>query len=250
VSVALLPTEERGSLRVLLDDRRPGDAMASYYALLHPAAKTRLWVHRSMSGRTDGFLARSQTGQDLFRPLVALRAPDAASAAELLQAAFPSPLAAIFSLPEPLGLWVLPLLTAESTERILVFRLNPAKLEPVLNIFVVQSVSPGGLPLFEIRREGRLLAAAGVNWQSSDWAELFVQTDPQVRERGYGKSVCSALCRRLLDEKRAVLYAVEEKNTASIRFARALGFEDTGEREILCSGSVTAGAPAGDAVPR
>ncbi len=249
MSVAPLPSEERGSLRSLLDSRRAGDAMALYYALLHPAGKIRLWVHRSMSGRTDGFLVRAQTGQDLFRPLITLRAPDSSSAAELLGAAFPPPQAAILSIPEPLGLWVLPLLSVESIQQILVFRLNPAKLEPVVNIFVVQTVAPGGLPRFEIRRDDRLLAAAGVNWQSSDWAEIFVQTDPDMRERGYGKSVCAALCRRLLEEKREILYAVEEKNTASVRLARSLGFEDTGEREILCSGSVLPRPPGDVAEP-
>jgi len=243
VSVAPLPSEERGSLRSLLDARRAGDAMALYYALLHPAAKIRLWVHRSPGGRADGFLVRAQTGQDLFRPLVTLRAQDASGAAELLQAAFPSPRAAIFSIPEPLGLWVLPLLSAETTIQILIFRLNPARMEPLINILVQRAVSPGGLPRYEIRREERLLAAAGVNWQSSDFAEIFVQTDPEVRERGYGKSVCAALCRHLLDEKKGILYAVEERNTASVRLARSLGFEDTGEREILCTGSVQNGSP-------
>jgi ribosomal protein S18 acetylase RimI-like enzyme len=238
VSVAPFPAEERNSLRILLDARRPGDAMALYYALLHPAAKTRLWAHRSPAGRLDGFLVRAQTGQDLFRPLVTLRAQDASSASELLQAAFPSPQAAIFSIPEPLGLWVLPLISAEKTLQILILRLNPARMEPVMNIFVRRADSPGGLPRYEIRRDEKLLAAAGVNWQSSDWAEIFVQTDPQVRERGYGKSVCAALCRDLLEEKKGILYAVEETNAASLRLARSLGFEDTQEREILCFGSV------------
>jgi RimJ/RimL family protein N-acetyltransferase len=238
MSVAPLPPEARTSLRMLLDPRRAGDAMASYYALSHPAAKTRLWVHQSPAGRQDGFLLRAQTGLDLFRPLVTLRAPDDLATGELLRAAFPAPQAAIFSFPEPLGLWLLPLLTVESMMQLLVLRLNPARLEPLINILVQRTNSPGGLPRYEIRNENRLLAAAGVNWQSSDWAEIFVQTDPDVRERGYGRSVCAALCRHLLEEKKSVLYAVEEKNTASIRLADGIGFEDTGERELQCSGSV------------
>jgi GNAT superfamily N-acetyltransferase len=249
VSVAPLPAQERASLRSLLDVRRAGDAMASYYALLHPAAKTRLWAHRSPADRMDGFLVRAQTGQDLFRPLVTLRAPEAASAAELLGAAFPSPQPAIFSIPESLGLWVLPLLSVETSMQILLLRLNPARLEPLINILVQRATSPGGLPRYEIRNESRLLAAAGVNWQSSDWAEIFVQTDPDVRERGYGRSVCAALCRHLLEEKRGILYAVEEQNIPSLHLARSLGFEDTGEREIQCSGSVQTAPPVQNANP-
>jgi GNAT superfamily N-acetyltransferase len=238
MSVEPLPLGERDSLRTLVEIHRPGDAMVSYYALEYPAAKTKIWVHHSPEGKTDGFLIRVQTGQDLFRPLITLRAPGSTSAADLLQAAFPSPAPAIFSIPEPLGLWVLPLLKVEPVTRVLLYRLNPARLEPVINILVRSVSSPDGLPRYEIRNEERLLAAAGVNWQSSGWAEIFVQTDPAARERGYGKSVCAALCRDLVDRKKEVLYAVEEDNSVSLRLAQGLGFEDTGEREILFAGSV------------
>jgi RimJ/RimL family protein N-acetyltransferase len=246
VSVAALPAEERSDLRPLLDPRRAGDALALYYALLHPPARTRLWVHRSPAGRMDGFLVRAQTGQDLFRPLITLRAPDSAAAAELLRAAFPAPQSAWFSFPEPLGVWILPRLEPESIARLRLLKLNPARLEPLVNIFVRAAESPGGLPRFEIRRGDRLVAAAGVNWQSADWAEIFVQVEAEARERGYGKSVCAALCRRLLDEERRILYAVDETNTASARLAEGLGFEDTGEAEILCSGTVRTGPPVPD----
>jgi hypothetical protein len=156
----------------------------------------------------------------------------------LLQAAFPSPAPAIFSIPEFLGLWVLPHLTVDPPTRLLLYRLNPARLEPVVNILVTRATSPDGLPRYEIRSGENLLAAAGVNWQSSAWAEIFVQTDPAVRERGFGKSVCAALCRDLLGRKKDILFAVEEDNLPSVRLAQGLGFEDTGEREILFTGSV------------
>jgi|WetSurMetagenome_2_1015567.scaffolds.fasta_scaffold63057_2 hypothetical protein len=244
MTVAPLPAEARAGLRILLDPRRAGDAMASYYAFSHPASKTRLWGHHSPAGRLDGFLVRAQTGLDLFRPLVTLRAPDAVSTAGLLQAAFPAPQPAMFSFPEPLGLWVLPLLTVERMMQLRVLRLNPARLEPLINILVQRTNSPAGLPRYEIRNAERSVAAAGVNWQSPDWAEIFVQTDPELRERGYGRSVCAALCRQLLEEKKGILYAVEDDNTASIRLANTVGFEDTLEREILCAGSVLPAFPA------
>jgi RimJ/RimL family protein N-acetyltransferase len=246
-SVEPLATSDRGVLRALLDPYRTADAIAFYYALEHPDSKTRLWVHRAPSGLLDGFLAYVRTGQDLFRPLVTLRVRDPSSAAELLRAAFPAPAPAIFSLPEPLGLWVLPLLSLETTTRLLLYRLSPARFEPVINILVRGNPSPEGLPRFEIRREDRLLAAAGVNWRSSAWAEIFVFTDAESRERGYGRSVCAALCQVLLEEKWGVIYAVEEDNPASIRLAQSVGFEDTGERELVCAGSVLdTPFPAGD----
>ncbi len=238
MSVELLPRGGRDSIRTMLEARRPADAILAYYALEYSPAKVKIWVHHSPHGRGDGFIIRAQTGQDLFRPWVSLRAPGSASAAELLQAAFPSPAPAIFSIPEPLGLWVLPLLAADPPTRLLLYRLNPGRLEPVLNILVQRASSPDGLPRYEIRSGENLLAAAGVNWQSSAWAEIFVQTDPAVRERGYGKSVVAALCRELQERKKDILFAVEEDNLPSVRLARGLGFEDTGEREILFTGSV------------
>ncbi len=245
MSVALLPAEERSSLRSLIEARRPGGALAAYYALYHPAPRVRLWVHRSAGGRTDGFLVRAQTGQDLFRPLVVPHAPDSASLAELLQAALPSGQPALFSFPETLSLWLLPLLSIDTQRRLLLFLLNPSKFVPLPNIFVRRGSSPDGLARFEIRQGEHLTAAAGINWQSPDWAEIFVQTDPQSRERGYGKSVCASLCAHLLEGKRSVLYAVEENNHPSIRLAKSLGFEDTGESEILCAGSFAQPADPG-----
>jgi RimJ/RimL family protein N-acetyltransferase len=238
MSIESLPIEGREALRSLLDIRNPGDSWAAYYALEHPAAKIKIWVHRSSEGRLDGFLIRAQTGQDLFRPLVTLRAPGSTSAVGLIQAAFPTSAPALYAIPEALGLWVLPVLSADPPRRVLLFRLNPARLEMVLNILVTRSASPDGLPRYEIRNGEQLFAAAGVNWQSSVWAEIFVQTDPAVRERGYGKSVCAALCRELLEKKKEILYAVEDNNAASLRLAQRLGFEDTGERELLFAGSV------------
>jgi hypothetical protein len=237
MSVALLPPQERDSLRSLIESRRPGDALAAYYALHHPASRTRIWSHRPDGGRIDGFLVRAQTGQDLFRPLVTLRAPNSAALTGLLRAALPAGQPALFTFPETLSVRLLSLLAIEMRRDLRLYLLNPAKFVPVPNIFVRRESSPDGLARFEIRQGGHLAAAAGINWRSPDWAEIFVQTDPESRERGYGKSVCAALCADLLEGGRSVLFAVEENNHPSIRLAGSLGFEDTGEREILCAAS-------------
>lgn len=237
MSVLPVPPENREILRPLIEAFRPGDALAAYYALHHPAAKTRLWIHRSPGGEADGFLARAQTGQDLFRPLVTLRARDPSAMVELLRAGLPAGQPAVFSLPEPLSLWLLPFLSVDSQRLLKIFHLDRARFEPVLNIFVQRAWSPDGLPRYEIRQGETLVAAAGVNWKSPLWAEIFVQTDPEHRERGYGKSVCAALCADLLATRHSILFAVEESNHASIRLAKSLAFADTGERELLLTGS-------------
>jgi RimJ/RimL family protein N-acetyltransferase len=238
VTVEAFPLENRGSLRLLLEEKRPGDALAGYYALHHPPARTRLWVHRGEDDAVDGFAVRAQTGQDLFRPLITLRVRDQAAAGDLLRAALPADQPALFSVPEHLSLWVLPLLAVETRRVLFIFRLNPARFEPVLNVFVRLSKSPSGMPLYEIHGGDKLLASAGVNWSFPPWAEIFVQTDPSVRERKFGTSVCAALCRHLLNERFTILFAVSEGNLASIGLAQNLGFEDTGDRELFLTGSI------------
>jgi RimJ/RimL family protein N-acetyltransferase len=244
VSVEPLSPADRGLLRPLLEPDRPGDALAVYYALYHPAARVRLWARRKPGGLVEGFSVRAQTGQDLFRPLVTLRVRKPDFAEELLRAASEPGRPASFSIPEHLSLWIFPHLTVESRRTLLLYRLNPSGFEAAINIFVRENRSPDGLPLFEIHDGDRPLAAAGINWRFPGWAEIYVVTDPAVRERKYGSSVCAALCQKLLAENRSVLYAVPDSNYASIRLAQRLGFEDTGERELFLTGFVTPGNSA------
>jgi RimJ/RimL family protein N-acetyltransferase len=237
MSALPLPPEERFSLRNLLNLRLPGDAMAAYYALFHPAARTRIWVHRAAGGRVDGFLVRAQTGQDLFRPLVVLRGSGSSALLELLNAALPVGLEAVFTAPEELGPMLLPFLQVSEQQSLSLWRLNPSRFQPVVNIFVRREVSPDGLPRFEIRQGETLVASAGINWRSPDWAEIFVQTISAAQERGFGKSVCAALCEELLGAGRSVLYAVSPENEPSLALARSVGVEDTAQRELVCTGS-------------
>ena len=237
MSALPLPPEERFSLRNLLDLRQPGDAMTAYYALFHPAARTKIWIHRAAGGRVDGFLVRAQTGQDLFRPLVILRGSGSAALLELLSAALPVGREAVFSVPEELGPMLLPFLNVSDQQTLSLLRLNPSRFQPVVNIFVRRGVSPDGLPRFEIRQGETLVASAGVNWRSPDWAEIFVQTIAAAQERGYGKSVCAALCEELVGAGRSVLYAVSPENRPSLALAASVGFEDTAQRELVCTGS-------------
>lgn len=69
---ATLPTL-RQSVRDLLNEFDAADGLATYYGLYHDPQRTTLFVHQDGDGRVDGFLARCQTGFDLFRPLVTLR---------------------------------------------------------------------------------------------------------------------------------------------------------------------------------
>jgi RimJ/RimL family protein N-acetyltransferase len=235
---------ERDRLRVLLDEQSPRDALACYYALYHPAARTSLYVVATPPSRPEAFLVRARTGQDLFRPLITLRSPGTAPASLLLQAALAPGENAYFSLPAPLGSLLASTLEIHERSTLEIHILEARHFQPVVNIFVTHSKSPDGLTRYEVRQSGRLLAAAGLNWRSRRFAEIFVHTEPETRERGYGRSVVSGLCAELLSEGLTPLYHVEPDNEASLRLAQGLGFIDTGEREFACVASRPVAAPS------
>ncbi|MGA2821038.1 MAG: GNAT family N-acetyltransferase [Anaerolineales bacterium] len=239
-----LAAADRDRLRTLLDEQSPRDALACYYALYHPAARTSLYVIAPPPGRPEAFLVRAQTGQDLFRPLITLRAPGSAPAALLLQAALAPGESGYFSLPTPLGSLLPSTLEIQQRSTLQIFMLEARSFQPVVNIFVTRSKSPDGLTRYEVRQAGRLLAAAGLNWRSRRFAEIFVHTEPETRERGYGRSVVSGLCAELLSEGLTPLYHVEPDNEASLRLATGLGFRDSREREFACVASRPSAAPA------
>jgi GNAT superfamily N-acetyltransferase len=227
---------EREAIKPLLSMSDPGDALTAYYALHHPPALTQLHLHRSDAGRVDGFLAACITGADLFRPLVVTRAETDGVLEMLLRQELPA--GRPYHFVAPLGyVAVLEREVQLSEERVGVIQaLDPLRFEPVVNVLVVPAEGASGGLRFEIRSQGRVMAAAGTNWRSPGFAEIYVYTEPEARGRGWGRSVVSALTAALLTEGVRPLYVVEEGDQASSKLAAALGYYDTGEREFSASG--------------
>lgn len=236
--------DKRRAIRHLLREDEPADAMAAYYALYHPDDKTTLVVPPAANGqRAEGYVALSRTGIDLFRPLVTMRLPTdrdpaaAQGAADLLRLALGSGQPAILSAPAR----YLPLLRAlfdiQSEEHLRLYALEARRFEPIVNVLVTRGVGPGGLARFTIRSsqsgEEEVVADATLNWQSPRYGEIAVNTRPQHRRQGWGRSVVAALSQYLLDSGRAPLYVVSEENPASIQLAESVGFHDTGAREVF-----------------
>ena len=76
--------DARRVIHNLLDDSSIVDAPTAYYALNHPAHKSHLVTRTNRAGRPRGFAGIFQTGYDLFRPMVTMRAPNHAFAADML----------------------------------------------------------------------------------------------------------------------------------------------------------------------
>lgn len=237
--MAVSPDAQRGAIarqrqiiRSLLVPGDPGDAMTAYYALDYDPRRVRLTLHHTPSGQTDGFAAVCQTGQDLFVPLVVLRAPEGVVGELLHQALKPGPLYSVVTTPGLRGP-VLRTLRTEWQQLNSIYTFEPSTYRPLINVMV----QPGAGPFrFEIRVRDRVACAAGVNWHSDRLADMYVYTEPGFEGRGWAKAVGAACVKALLEAGLLPMYTVAQGNTASQRLARALGFEDSGEREFECRG--------------
>lgn len=240
---------ERTTIRRLLAPSDPGDALTAYYALFHDPRRTQLTLHHTSGGdtgpdrnrRVDGFVAVCQTGHDLFRPLVVIRAPHEEAVGDLLRRGLSPgrPYYLIAPLDLSTALWPFVDMPEPTVNR--VYRVDPARFSLTraieINVLVQERHNPNGQPRWEIQSGGKVTAAAGTNWRSPFCAEVYVYTEPEFQQRGWGRAVLRAATAGLLRDGLLPLYMVEETNRAAILLAEAAGYNDTGHREL--AGQVT-----------
>jgi len=208
--------------------------MTAYYALSYDARRVRLTLHRSSDDKVDGFAAVCQTGRDLFVPLVVSRGPEDVVQA-LMGDALRASRAYTIITKEAARRAIEQVVVIEWARTNLVYVLDPSSHRPVLNVMV----QPGDDPFrFEIRVQDRAVSVAGVNWQSSRLAEMYVYTEPDSQGRGWGKAVGARCVQALLEAHLLPLYTVSEDNLPSRHLAGQLGFRDSGAREFECQGQL------------
>ncbi|MFL7790618.1 MAG: hypothetical protein AB8I69_00640 [Anaerolineae bacterium] len=229
--------------RVLLHLSDPMDALYAYYALYHDPGRTSLFVHEDAEGHTDGFAAVCQTGQRLFQPTVALRAKNEhAALAVLRQALIPGRPYSVITTLDLMDV-VAEVVDVKQAEINHLYQLELIRFQPIINVLVVTEEGVGGLPRFVIRSQDVIAAEAGLNWASPHFAEVFVQTAPEARERGWGRSVLAACTMWAVHSARRPLYVVNEANAPSIALAGSVGYVDTGVREFVGEGVCKAREP-------
>jgi ribosomal protein S18 acetylase RimI-like enzyme len=223
----------RSAIRPLLDQTAAADATAAYYAFHHPESRIQLFPYPEGATRAHGYLALARTGIDLFRPLLTLRLPaEPQEAAEMIYAKLAPESPLFIQAPAAFGPLLSALFDIQREQQLLLFRLDPARFEPQVNVLVTRNDTPDGLPRFIVRPtaggvRGDVAASATLNWQSPRFADIAVYTNPQERGRGWGRTVVAALAHHLLQTGRTPLYHVEPSNEASLQLARRLGFVNT-----------------------
>ena len=191
---------QRERIRPLLVPTDPADAMTAYYALTHDPRRTRLSLHRALTGTVDGFVAVCQTGRDLFVPLVVMRAREGDVGSLLRQALQPGRPYTIVTL-DKFRSEIERVVVAEHQQTNQVHVLRPDAYRPVINVMVQRGESAFR---YEIRVRDQVVAAAGVNWRSGRLADVYVYTDSAFQGRGWGKAVAAACVKDLLAERLGV----------------------------------------------
>lgn len=237
--------EQRRAIRHLLDDLNPADASAVYFAFHYPDTKTQLVTYPTQTDQAVGYIAFSRTGIDLFRPFVTLRLPihDLTASADLIYTTIMPDMPLILDVPALYMPLIRALFTIHSEEKLCLYTLNRYHFEPILNVLVVQETSVNGFPRFVIRQRTtagteETMATAGLNWLSPYFGEISVNTNPNYRRQGFGRSVVSAMSQYILDRGIIPLYLVAENNEASIKLAETIGFLDSGSRSYLLQASL------------
>lgn len=226
--------EQRRAIRSLLVLHDPGDARTAYYALEHDPNRTTITLHRSASGHVDGFLATCITGADPFQPLVVLRAFGPGTLEALINEALIPGRPYLFSVPVYIGAALGEILTLSNAMVWHILRTDADHFSPLINVLVTQERGAGGQPRWQIRAQARVVAAAGVNWRGSHWAEIYVAAESAARARRWDESVLAAATSTLLAEGVKPLYFVAQGDSRVRQIAEARGYYDSGAREFTC----------------
>jgi hypothetical protein len=123
----------------------------------------------------------------------------------------------------------------QNAREMLIYHLDSRHFHPRPNVMVMERPVQGGQPRFEVH-SGGLMAVAGINWQSPGFAELYVYTEAPARKRGWGGSVLTACTEYVVRNGRLPLYLVEADNADSRALAEAVGYVDSGARQVLAEG--------------
>jgi hypothetical protein len=207
--------------------------MAAYYALHHPANRVSLHGLFPRNGGPSGFLAVAHTGLDLFRPRAVPFVAHPIGLACLLRAGLAPSRPVVLHLPVEQRSWAESVVELSEAQVWELLRFDPRAFQPVINVHMTETKTPGGWPRHEIRSGQSVVAAAGLNWKGERYAEVYVEAVPAARDRSLTKSVLTAVVGKLLSERKVALYRVLDGDTGALEEALEVGFRPTGVRTVV-----------------
>lgn len=231
--VSSIDISRRSELEPLLNKNSVEDAIVAYYALDHPADKTRLYGYYGSGEKHTSFLVIAQTGIDLFRPLVVPFVPEGKALKYLIQTALSVQRNYLVTIPieqRDILEGVVDVTEPRISE---IHRLNLSFYDRVMNILAVRKENSSGWPRYEITSRKGGFAAAGVNWLSPHAVEIYTDADEEGRSRGFVTSVLSHIIEELMIEDRMILHRLDDDDTRGYMDAFSVGFRPTGVRKLI-----------------
>jgi hypothetical protein len=219
-------------IRPMLSLSAATDALYAYYAFYHDRARVELHVHQDAEGRADGFVAVCQTSQRLFQPTVVLRTPKVRVAVDLLRSALTAGRPYHLITTPDLRPAVLEVVDMPKPQTNRVYEIDLSRFRYAVNVLVVAEEGIEDRPRFVIRSQEEIVAEAGVVWLSPHFAAVCAQATPKAQERGLGQSVLATCTRWVVRSGRRPLTIVNAQDSPAIALAEAVGYVDTGAREL------------------
>ena len=231
--VSSIDINRRSELEPLLNKYKVEDAMVAYYALDHPADKTRLFGYFGSGEKPTDFLVIAQTGFDLFRPLVVPFISDRRALKYLIQTAMSTQRNYLVTITLDQSDILESVVDVTEPRVNEIHRLDLAFYDRVMNILAVRNENSSGWPRYEITSRKGGFAAAGVNWLSSHAAEIYTDADEEGRNRGFVTSVLSHIIEELMSEDRMILHRLDVEDARGYMDAFSVGFRPTGVRTLI-----------------
>jgi|Deesub1362A_J573_1020465.scaffolds.fasta_scaffold01430_4 hypothetical protein len=217
----------------LLDPGSVADALAGYLTLHHPPERTSIYGYYPGGDQLTGFLAFALTGIDLFRPLAVPFVASEEALHALLQAALRPGRPVLLYLPFDQEDWLPEQVHLSDMRLTEIYRLDPTRFRPLINVLVTNETSPDGAPRKGIRGRDGASAVAGINWKGGKYAEIYLDFNERGRERGFHLAVLHALCAELLAEHKVPLYRLGRENHSLRQNLEAIGFRMTTVRTLV-----------------
>lgn len=212
--------------------------MAGYYALHHPPDRVSLYGFYPNDDPPTAFLVLAQTGLDLFRRLAIPFVGHAEPLVSLLRSGLKEGRPVLVDLPIEQRDWAQEAVTFESPRINEIYRLDPDRFEPLINVLITEVSTPTGWPRFEIQSRRGDRASAGVNWLGPHYAEVYVDADEAARSRNFGQSLLATITGRLLEAHKIPLLRIPDDGVARVAAAINIGYRPTGVRMLSAQASL------------